>query len=158
MLRNEVVSFPPAPAAGGWEMRILLMLLPGADPATAQRELLPAWITAGVDVTAVRQPPPAVMSPLDHPLLRAIDVEVKRRHRGVVTGPFFHPWTATDARFLRPLGIPTYGFSPFLILSPDTQHMHRPNERVPLTTFVDGIDLYRDVVRRALADNSRQRP
>jgi acetylornithine deacetylase/succinyl-diaminopimelate desuccinylase-like protein len=125
-------------------------VLPGSDLEQARRELLPAWLTRGVTFTVADTPPPAVVSPLDHPIMRAIQVEVRERYPHVIAGPYFHPWTATDARFLRPLGIPSYGFSPFLILTPDTEHMHRANERIPLTTFVAGVDLYEAVVRRVV--------
>ena len=42
------------------------------------------------------------------------------------SGPYFLPWTATDARFFRTLGVPTYGFSPFLIMNTDTLQVDRP--------------------------------
>jgi anaerobic selenocysteine-containing dehydrogenase len=42
---------------------------------------------------------------------------------------------------VRPLGVPTFGFSPFPALSTDTMHIGRPNERVDLPSFLAGIAL-----------------
>ena len=72
--------------------------------------------------------------------------EIGRQLGNVPRGPFVLTTTATDARFLRPLGIPTYGFSPFLILAPDTLHVGLPNERIAVTGLVQGVELYRRVV------------
>jgi acetylornithine deacetylase/succinyl-diaminopimelate desuccinylase-like protein len=158
MLRNEVLTFGVEPSpSGGFQLRIVLALLPRADVAVAWRELLPPSLTGGVTITLRDAQTPSVVSPLDHPVMSAIASELRARYPRAIAGPFFHPLTATDARFLRPLGIPSYGFSPFLILTPDTEHMHRSNERVPVTTFVEGADLYEAVVRRVV-DNSRQSP
>jgi acetylornithine deacetylase/succinyl-diaminopimelate desuccinylase-like protein len=74
--------------------------------------------------------------------------EIERHHPGAVAGPMFLAWTATDARFFRRAGIPAYGFSPFLIMNTDTLQVDAPNERMALPGFVDGVELYLDVVRR----------
>jgi hypothetical protein len=156
-LRNEIAVFHIEPGAGGggFQMKLLLHLLPNADIRAAWRELLPPWLTAGVQVTLRDVPPPSVLSPFAHPLVGEIAREVRTVFPHVIVGPYFHPITATDSRFLRGLGVPSYGISPFVILTPDTEHMHRVNERIPLTTYVDGVGLYQAIVAGA-ADNSRQ--
>ena len=149
MLRNELVPFPPEEApGGGWRMRMIFHLLPGADLDAVRRELLPPWMTGGVSV-AYRAPPPAgAISPADHPVFRAIDVELRRDYGRRGAGPYFLPWSASDSRFLRPLGIPCYGFAPFLLLTPETQRMGRNDEKISLPGLVQGSDLYRRVVER----------
>ena len=150
MLRNDLSVWPPEPSAGGgWQMRIVLHLLPTADLESARRELLPEWATAGVTLTMTRPVLLAAPSPSHHPVMRAIDAELRQRYGDdVPAGPLFLPWTASDGRFLRPLGIPSYGFTPFLILSPETMRAHRPNEKISLPGFVDGVDMYAQVVER----------
>ena len=69
-------------------------------------------------------------------------------HPGVAVGPYFLPWTATDSRYFRTAGIPSYGFSPFLISVTDTLQIGEPNERMQLPGFVAGVKLYRETVRR----------
>ena len=57
-------------------------------------------------------------------------------------------WVATDARFFREAGIPSYGFSPFLILSSDSMKMKGKNERMAAPSFVAGVELYRGLVEQ----------
>ncbi len=155
MLRNELIPFPPAEApGGGWQMRMVFHLLPAADLETARRELLPEWMTAGVALAHRKPPPPAAISPADHPVVHAIDDELRRDYGRRVAGPYFLPWSASDSRFLRPLGIPCYGFAPFLLLTPETERMGRSNEKISLPGLVQGTDLYRRVVARlAMAED-----
>jgi acetylornithine deacetylase/succinyl-diaminopimelate desuccinylase-like protein len=87
-------------------------------------------------------------SPADHPILRVIREEVLGRHPGATAGPMFLSWTATDARFFRRAGIPTYGFSPFLIMTTDTLQVDAANERLALPGFVEGGHLYSAVVQK----------
>jgi hypothetical protein len=52
------------------------------------------------------------------------------------------------ARLFRREGIPSYGFSPFLVLSTDTVGVGGVNESIALPGYIDGVDLYVDLVRR----------
>jgi len=154
MLRNELFAFAPQEApGGGWQMRMIFHLLPGADLEAVHRELLPPWMTTGVTVALRRPPPPAAVSPADHPVVAAIQAELRRDYGRPAAGPYFLPWSASDSRFLRPLGIPCYGFAPFLLLTPETERMGQQNEQISLPGFVQGTDLYRRVVASlAMAD------
>ena len=71
---------------------------------------------------------------------------------GARVGPHLLPWTATDSRFFRQAGVPSYGFSPFLIFATDTYRVDTVNERIALPGYVDGVRIYRDVVRRLVND------
>jgi acetylornithine deacetylase/succinyl-diaminopimelate desuccinylase-like protein len=149
MMRNEVVPFPPEPSpGGGWQMRLLLHLLPSADLAAARHDLLPAWMTAGVSFAERPPPPKSAISPVDHLVVRTIQDEIAREYGRRVAGPYFLPWSATDSRFLRPLGIPAYGFTPFLLLTPETERMGQNNEKISLPGLTRGADLYTHVVER----------
>ena len=149
MLRNELVPFPPAESpGGGWQMRMIFHLLPGADLESVRRELLPPWMSAGVTFAQRLPPPAAAISPGDHPVVEAIEAELQHDYHRRVAGPYFLPWSASDSRFLRPLGIPCYGFAPFLLLTPETERMGRNNEKISLPGLVEGTDLYRRVVER----------
>jgi acetylornithine deacetylase/succinyl-diaminopimelate desuccinylase-like protein len=68
----------------------------------------------------------------------------------------FLPWTATDARFFRAHGIPSFGFSPFLVLTTDTIRVDQTGERISVPDFVDGVELYREILARLAADTGRQ--
>ena len=154
MLRNGVTWYPPEPVGeSGWQMRLILQLLPGADVERERAALLPGWLLAGVSLGPPRAAPPSVLSPHDHPVLGAIEEELRATYPGVTGGPFFLPATATDSRFLRALGIPSYGFAPFLILTTDTLHVDNPNERIALPGYSQGVELYARLLERiALAE------
>jgi acetylornithine deacetylase/succinyl-diaminopimelate desuccinylase-like protein len=149
MVRNEVVPFDVVPAAGGgWELLIMVQLLPGTRFAAVRDELLPPWMMQGLDVTVDEATPGAMPSPTDHPVFREILATLRTDFPNFPAGPFFLPATITDARFFRAAGIPSYGFSPFLIMSSDTYQVDRSNERLSLEGYVQGVDLYRKLLRR----------
>jgi acetylornithine deacetylase/succinyl-diaminopimelate desuccinylase-like protein len=153
MLRNEAVPFSLTEApGGGYELRIKLHLLPGEDLAAVREKLVPRWLTFGL-TTVLDEPPSALHgSPLDSPVLQTIEATVKDAYPEAPVGPYFLPWTATDSRFFRTLGVPSYGFSPFLLMNTDTLQVDRANERFAVPAFADGVELYKKVVRRLVSD------
>jgi acetylornithine deacetylase/succinyl-diaminopimelate desuccinylase-like protein len=153
MLRNEAVPFDVEEAeGGGYQLLIKLHLLPGEDLAAVREKLVPAWLTFGLTTTLDEPPTARHGSPLDHPVLREIEAVLRDRYPGVPAGPSFLAWTGTDSRFFRFLGVPSYGFSPFLIMSSDTYQVDQANERFALPGFVDGVAVYSEVVRRLVSD------
>lgn len=153
LYRNEAVPFEVEEApGGGYRMLIKLHLLPGEDPQAARERLLPAWRTFGLTTAFDVPETTAGASPLDHPVFEAIQESIRESHPGAPAGPYMLPWTATDSRFFRAAGVPSYGFSPFLILSTDTLQVDRANERFALPGFVDGVELYRKLVQRLATD------
>jgi acetylornithine deacetylase/succinyl-diaminopimelate desuccinylase-like protein len=150
MFRDESVPFPVVAAdGGGWELRVLFHLLPGSRPETAIAHLLPPWRRHGLEVAVYDEGGAGHGSPPDHPLLSAVERVVHRRYPGVPTGPLFLPWTATDSRFVRARGIPSYGVSPFMILTPEVTTQAQSgtvNERIALPGFVEGVELYAELV------------
>ena len=153
MLRNEAVPFPVKEApGGGWELEIKFQLLPGEDLEAVREKLVPSWLTFGL-TTMIDEPQTARGgSPLDNPVYEAIEETLRDAHPDAPVGPYFLAWTATDARFFRTLGVPTYGFSPFLIMNTDTLQVDRANERFAVPAFADGVEIYTRLVRRLASD------
>ena len=153
MFRNEAVPFQLRETPDGtFELTIKFHLLPGVELADVRDELLPPWMLHGL-TTHLRELPTARHgSPVDHPILQVIKEEIETRHPGATAGPMFLSWTATDSRFFRRAGIPSYGFSPFLIMTTDTLQVDAANERMALPGFVEGVHLYSAVLRRLAAD------
>ena len=149
LFRNEAVPFPVEPSpGGGWQMLIKLHLLPGVELAQVRDELLPAWMLWGLGVTIDEPPTARHGSPVDNPVFQAALASLKERYPEAPAGPWFLPWSATDSRFFRSAGIPSYGFSPFLIMNTDTLQVDQANERFAVPAFADGVALYRQLVRR----------
>jgi acetylornithine deacetylase/succinyl-diaminopimelate desuccinylase-like protein len=153
MMRNEAVPFKVEPApGGGFELLIKFQLLPGEELEAVREKLVPSWLTFGL-TTRIDEPLSARGgSPLDNPVFKTIQQTIHESYPDAPVGPYFLPWTATDARFFRTLGVPTYGFSPFLVMNTDTLQVDQANERFALPGYVDGVELYRRVVRRLASD------
>ena len=153
MLRDEAVPFKVAPAkGGGYELLIKFQLLPGTELAAVREKLVPGWMTFGLTTRLDEPDSTGAGSPLDHPVFQGVQAALHDFYPDAPQGPYFLPWSATDARFFRTLGVPTYGFSPFLIMSTDTLQVDQANERLALPGFVDGVVLYGKVVRRLVSD------
>ncbi len=149
MLRNEVSPFRIRESEGGGYERIFrLQLLPGEDVVEARKRLVPDWMLNGLTWTLLDRPSANEGSPMDHPLYMAIQELLGERYPAAPSGPYFLAKTATDARYFRHAGIPSYGFSPFLILTPDTLTGNHPNERVSLPGYADGVRFYTELLRR----------
>lgn len=149
MLRNEAVPFQVQEAAGGgYELLIKFQLLPGEDLEAVREKLVPGWLTFGMTATLDEPETARSGSPLDHPVFQEIQATLEEEYPDAPAGPYFLPWTATDARFFRVAGVPTYGFSPFLIMNTDTLQVDQANERFALPGFVDGVEVYEKLVRR----------
>ena len=145
-VRDQLYPFPVEDApGGGYRFQAIVHLLPDSDFETAYEELIGKELDGFT--TMIENFNEAVPeSPIDHPVFMAIDESIERRYPGVDHGPLFVPWSATDARYFREQGIPSYGFSPFVLVSKDTQSSKGANERIPAPAFIDGVRLYEDVV------------
>jgi acetylornithine deacetylase/succinyl-diaminopimelate desuccinylase-like protein len=150
MVADEIEMSPPVPDPEGdqpWAVFIAFWILPGRSLEEAWPELVGDTLD-GYDYTVDQWYPRAVPSPLDHPLYTRLEAFMKERHPEVEHGPLFIPWSASESRYFRLAGIPSYGFTPFWILSGDAFSMKGINERLPLPAFVRGVELYRDLVAR----------
>lgn len=154
LFRDEISPLPieAATEGHGWVMPLTLGLLPDADVDEAIDRLLPPWITHGVDVVRFQDDGPPPVSPLDHPIFTTIGQVVEARYGKVANGPFFQSRSTNDARLFRRDGIPSYGFSPFLVLSTDTMGVGGVNEGIALPAYLDGVEMYIDLVRRLVSE------
>jgi len=148
-LFHEVVfAFPPALAdGGGWTMKAVAHLLPGSSLEEVLADRFPIWLRAGVTATEPELAGAEHGSPLDHPDFETVRSVVGQHHPEAAVGPYFLPVTATDARHFRAAGMPTYGFSPFVLMPSETTGIGRANEKMQLPAYMDGLVLYRKVVQ-----------
>lgn len=128
-------------------MRVFAHLLPEADRDAVLAELLPESLTLGTVFHVGEDLGGRTPSPVDSADFLALQRVIAEAHPEAIVGPYFLPWTATDSRFYREAGIPSYGFSPFLLVVTDTMGIARANERMLLPGFVQGVALYRKLVR-----------
>lgn len=152
LLTNEVgVQRIEKDPEGGHRMTLSLLLLPDVEFQEGWDELLPPWMIHDLPLQVSYRAPIVEPSPPDHPVFQTIDALMRREMPEIEHGPYVVPWSVTDARFFREAGIPTYGFTPFLILSTDTLQMRGVNERIVAPSFVDGVELYGRLVHDLVA-------
>ena len=149
LFRNEAHPFAVREdPAGGYRLRIVLHALPGEDADRVAAELLPVTLIEGVGIDVEEPRGAAHGSPLDHPAYLGLSDSLQR-HTGTAAeriGPYLLTRYANDARFFRRHRIAAYGFTPFRFLAVDTMTVSGPNEKIALPAFIDGVELYRQVV------------
>ncbi len=146
---DEIHTFPAeAEPGGGYRMRLVFHLLPGADLAKVREDLLQPWMTHDLSLTVGPPVGAAVASSLEHEVYRTLETATRAAHHEAEVGPQFLAWSVTDARFFRAAGVPTYGYSPFLFFNLESLRADRANERINVPGYVDGVGLYREVVRQ----------
>lgn len=123
-------------------------LLPGSSTAELLSELKAVLAAAGlagtVELSAAGVDAPALESPFSGEIIELMRQAISRHAGGAPLVPFMSPG-ATDGRFLRPKGIPVYGFGPLLPGEPfGTAHGH--NERISLASIRFGARILWDVV------------
>lgn len=151
--QNQLVPQGLVERGGVGELRFNLLLLPREDPEAILDELLPRWMRHGLElrIADVSNGGSGGGSSLDHWAFRTVDELMAERYPGVVHGPLVLPLTLTDARFLRAEGIPAYGFSPFVALTPQVYQLREfgtVNERLQLVGYSEGVELYAELLQR----------
>lgn len=150
MFRTEMYPMRLRRVDGGWQLPVEIHMLPGTELEDVRAETAESWLFHGFDVQVHAEDSALHGSPADHPALTAIERTVRRHHPDIPVGPMFLPWTATDARFFRARGIPSYGFSPFLILTTDAIRVDGADERISLPDYSEGATLYRELLERLI--------
>lgn len=102
-----------------------------------------------VEVTYVYPDEPDVaVSAWETPLARIIEDVLTEAFEDAVVVPST-AIVGTDNRFLRPLGIPAYGFIPCLLSQAERDGFHANDEFITVANFNMGLELMFEVVRRA---------
>jgi acetylornithine deacetylase/succinyl-diaminopimelate desuccinylase-like protein len=76
-----------------------------------------------------------------------IESVLKEHYPGAITAPFLM-LGATDSRFFREKGIPSYGFCPAVVPMEDMKSVHGIDEKISVESIVKGVEVYKDIIRR----------
>lgn len=132
-------------------------IIPPEADAELDCRLLPGWTIdrwvaqinsiindPSIRVSVILNFPPAVSS-TDTPLYASIEKAVHEMDpdAGVVQTV---DSGFTDSHFFRDVNITSYGFEPFAVKREDDERVHGNNERIPLKSYTDGVQLYWDLV------------
>lgn len=120
-------------------------ILPGIAAEAVQKEL---QTLAGTDVVVspIEVAKPSPPSPLRPDVVRAYTETVRKRHPAAEIVPQMSQG-ATDGLFFRAEGIPVYGVNGTWIVTPDDERAHGRDERIPVKSFYETLDHWRDLVR-----------
>ncbi len=146
LTQNSLWATAPVRSGARWSMTITQANLPDENP-----DARIAWVTSllrpyGLRLGEIRQKQgPVPVSTDDTPLFRLLKREAEQRYQ-VQAGLQLLYRSATDARFLRPLGIVCYGVSPYPVDFFQSISIHGPNERIRVDYFADGVEYMRKVV------------
>ena len=136
-------------------------VIPGRAEALVDCRLLPgqsrdAWVA---EVAAVIDDPlvqvsleyptsaPVVVSPWDTEVTRVITQVLTETFEDAVVLPS-SSIVGTDNRFMRPLGIPAYGFIPCLLSQEERDGFHAHDEFLTVENLNRGVEVMYEVVRR----------
>lgn len=128
------------------EALVDVRLLPDTDQAAFLGRLVER-LGADVEVEVMLAAPPSAPSPTDTPEWRRLVAALGAE--GPVV-PAFIPGV-TDSRYFRELGIPAYGFSPFVLGGAEMDGIHGPDETIPADLFEDGVERMGRVVEALAA-------
>jgi len=132
----------PATARAELDVR----LLPGEEP-----DMFLDMVRAVVDDDSVQlrrlaPPRPALASPVDTWLFRAIQRTVDRVDPGGVAAPLLIPGF-TDCHHFRARGVTCYGLEPFPLRDEIRRGIHGVDEHLPIAALVAGVRFYEMVLR-----------
>jgi acetylornithine deacetylase/succinyl-diaminopimelate desuccinylase-like protein len=121
-------------------------ILPGHTQEEIRAALIDVVADPDIDVT-FEDPPEQVSAPppLTREILEPVDEVTEQMWPGVPVVPVMNSG-ATDARFLTPAGIPTYGVSG-LFADPATRNAHGLNERMDVQALYQGREFLERLIR-----------
>ncbi|KAF2291408.1 hypothetical protein GH714_023743 [Hevea brasiliensis] len=142
-----VMNMQPSEAEAGFDLR----LPPTADPDLIKKSIAEEWAPAIRNMTYEIIEKGPIRDHMGRPLMTAADDSnpwwaVFRQAIAEAGGKLAKPEilsSTTDARFIRQLGIPAFGFSP-MTNTPILLHDH--NEFLKDTVFLKGIEVYEHII------------
>ncbi len=136
---NKVNIIPPEASA-----ELDCRLLPGWTIERWEAEVRRIIDDPAIRIDLILNFPPAASS-TNTPLFASIQKAVHERYpdAGVVQTV---DAGFTDSHFFRDKGIVSYGFEPFAVIDADDERVHGDNERIPIQSYEDGLQLYWDIV------------
>jgi acetylornithine deacetylase/succinyl-diaminopimelate desuccinylase-like protein len=124
-------------------------ILPDETPAAVQAALAQALADPKLEIVPTEEFGFGSPSPLEGPGPAAIAQVAGALWPGLPIIPFMSRG-ATDSRFLRAHGIPTYGINPIALREEDARRAHGVDERIPADSLRTGVEfLHRLVVELA---------
>ncbi len=120
-------------------------VLPEMTEEQVRQALTQAVNDPAVKLSVVGEPTAGPASPLDPEVTRAMERVVSEMWPGLPVVPVMDAG-ASDGKWLRAAGIPTYGISGIFV-DPENKRAHGKDERVGVEDFYRGVDFYDRLVK-----------
>lgn len=147
LTQNSLRVDAPRQHGGVWRMEVQQLNLPDERPEARIEWLRERIAPFGIRIAAVgKKDGPVPVSSDQTPLFALLVGEAQRRY-AVPAGVIVLYRSTSDARFLRPLGIDSYGISPYPVPYFQSLGIHGDDERIRLDYFQEGTEYLRTVVR-----------
>ncbi|MGZ5429341.1 MAG: hypothetical protein ACXWFS_10050, partial [Thermoanaerobaculia bacterium] len=146
LLKDSIYAGKVEQTAGVYSLRVVRTMLPGSPVASARAELERWVLGRGFGLRGVLETRDCVSSPTDGNAYRAVANVFGLDPERAPVGPYILSGQATSAAAIRARGLRAYGVSPFAVNIYDASTIHRPNERISLPIFIDGIDRMRRIL------------
>ncbi len=121
-------------------------LLPGVNGDEFLSEIKARVNDPRIQVTEIRRSADAGASTADTPLFRDIQKSLGQHYPGATVAPMLVPY-GTDSVQLRKRGVVAYGLIPMVLDTATLATMHSDEERIPLESFLKGIQVLYDVLK-----------
>jgi acetylornithine deacetylase/succinyl-diaminopimelate desuccinylase-like protein len=121
-------------------------IFPGVPVQSVQQKLAEVGADPKAEWKVVGTPMASDPSPENKELFSAIARTVENRYPGVPVIPYMTPG-ATDGKYYRAAGIPTYGASLDFSRPGEDTGAHGLNERVPVDSFFESLDYWPKLMR-----------
>jgi len=121
-------------------------LLPETDEKKFVHRLETIISDDQVEIEFLEHPMPVSVAPLSGGLMDAIVRAAERHVPDSVSAPIQMPG-ASDSRFWRAIGVPTYGIGPYIIGEEDAKLIHGVDERISIENLELGTKITCDVIR-----------
>jgi len=121
-------------------------LLPDTDAEGFVRRLETIISDDQVEIEFLEHPMPVSVAPLSGGLMDAVVQAVEQHVPNAVAAPIQMPG-ASDSRFWRAIGVPTYGIGPYVIGEEDAKLIHGVDERISIENLELGTKITCDVIR-----------
>jgi acetylornithine deacetylase/succinyl-diaminopimelate desuccinylase-like protein len=157
---SGVYAFPPGQDKV-FHSYAVLSVPPGVDPEAFMGPIeAEARKIPGLKIHERLVSPPTVVSPYPTAATEIVRRISEAAQPGIPFGPDPGFGGMTTSVYFRAHGFPTYGYSPILMNIADSAHRHANDERVFLRDYLNGLDLYDQIVKEYafFPDNKTSRP
>jgi acetylornithine deacetylase/succinyl-diaminopimelate desuccinylase-like protein len=140
-------TFPDPPnATDSLRAYVIVSTPPGVDPGPYLASILQDASRSRVPVLWSHATGPTVASPYPTPFTELVKRVTEARYPRIPFGPVPTFGGYTTSIHFRARGIPAYGFSPIPMNITDSVRRHGNDERIFLRDYLNGLDLYSDLV------------